>query len=78
MNFFESFILHLRPKGSVAYSDQGSGEKASTSSYTYDSVGNVTLITNGNGKVTSYGYDLLSNLVDLVSENDVKVEKVTS
>ena len=43
---------------------QGSGEKASTSSYTYDSVGNVTSVTNGNGKVTSYSYDQLSNLVE--------------
>ena len=43
---------------------QGSGEKASTSSYTYDSVGNVTLVTNGNGKDTSYSYDQLSNLVE--------------
>ncbi|WP_454379784.1 hypothetical protein [Streptococcus sp. Marseille-Q6504] len=43
---------------------QGSGEKASTSNYTYDSVGNVTLVTNGNGKVTSYSYDQLSNLVE--------------
>ena len=43
---------------------QGSGEKASTSSYTYDSVGNITSVTNGNGKVTSYSYDQLSNLVE--------------
>ena len=43
---------------------QGSGEKASTSSYTYDSVGNVTSVTNGNGKVTRYSYDQLSNLVE--------------
>ena len=43
---------------------QGSGEKASTSSYTYDSVGNVTLVTNVNGKVTSYSYDQLFSLGD--------------
>ena len=43
---------------------QGSGEKASTSSYTYDSVGNVTLVTNVNGKVTSYSYDHLFNLME--------------
>ena len=43
---------------------QRSGEKASTSSYTYDSVGNVTLVTNGNGKVKSNSYDQLSNLVE--------------
>ena len=57
-------MLHLWLKETVVYSDQGSGEKASISSYTYDSVGNVTLVTNGNGKDTSYSYDQLSNLVE--------------
>ena len=57
-------MLHLWLKETVAYSDQGSGEKASTSSYTYDSVGNVTLVTNVNGKVTSYSYDQLFNLME--------------
>ena len=38
---------------------QGSGEKASTSSYT-----GITSVTNGNGKVTSYSYDQLFNLVE--------------
>ena len=51
-------------KDQLLTATQGSGEKASTSSYTYDSVGNVTSVTNGNGKVTSYSYDQLSNLVE--------------
>ena len=51
-------------KDQLLTATQGSGEKASTSSYTYDSVGNVTSVTNGNGKVTRYSYDQLSNLVE--------------
>ena len=64
MNFFESFMPTYDLKDQLLTATQGSGEKASTSSYTYDSVGNVTSVTNGNGKVTSYSYDQLSNLVE--------------
>jgi len=49
-------------KDQLLTATQESGEKSSTSSYTYDSVGNVTSVTNG--KDTSYSYDQLSNLVE--------------
>ena len=63
-DFFESFMPTYDLKDQLLTATQGSGEKASTSSYTYDSVGNITSVTNGNGKVTSYSYDQLSNLVE--------------
>ena len=63
--FLREFYVHTYDlKDQLLTATQGSGEKASTSSYTYDSVGNVTSVTNGNGKVTSYSYDQLSNLVE--------------
>ena len=65
---FSRVICHTYDlKDQLLTATQGSGEKASTSSYIYESVGNVSLVTNGNGKVTSYSYHQLSNLVERIT-----------
>ncbi len=44
-----------------------------TASYTYDSMGNVETLTNPNGGVTSYKYDLNNNLTDEIIGEDYHV-----
>ncbi|MBS4769970.1 DNRLRE domain-containing protein [Carnobacteriaceae bacterium zg-ZUI240] len=54
-------------KDQLIRATQGTGSQASTTTYTYDSVGNVLTQTNGNGHVTTYTYDQLSNVVSRMS-----------
>ena len=49
---------------------QGSGNNAENFTYTYDNVGNITSVTQ-NGKLTSYAYDPLGQLIRVNDQNDL-------
>jgi RHS repeat-associated protein len=67
-------VITYHPKGWVETITVGSGRAASTTRFSYDAIGQVTRVEEGDGAALSYAYDEAHHLVTVADDHGERIE----